>query len=354
MTTSSTHTAISADSGEVWTKPGAWPVAAGVWRVPLPLPMDGLHAVNVYVLETPGGLTLVDGGWAIRESRDHLTAALDSIGRSTEDIHSFLVTHVHRDHYTQAVALRRETNGYVVLGWPEKASLDLLQAGDAAGPDLRLGMLAEADAADLARRWDRLRGSTRTDPSLWESPDEWLRTDGELTVGTRTLGAVHTPGHTRGHFVFHDRAAGLLFAGDHVLPTITPSIGFETAPTANPLGDFLSSLGKVRSLPDSRLLPAHGPVGPSVHARVDELAVHHESRLQQCLGLLDHTGTTAAAVADALSWTGRGRRFRELDVFNQVLATLETRAHLELLSAQGRARCRKDADGIMRYSLPTG
>jgi glyoxylase-like metal-dependent hydrolase (beta-lactamase superfamily II) len=153
--------------------------------------------------------------------------------------------------------------------------------------------------------------------------------------------------------VFHDDAAALLFAGDHVLPTITPSIGFETEPTANPLGDFLSSLAKVRALPDSRLLPAHGPVVPSVHARVDELVAHHESRLQQCLDHLEHTGTTAARVADALSWTGRERRFRELDVFNRVLATLETRAHLELLAAQGRAHRRRDIDGIVRYSPPT-
>jgi len=350
---SSTHAAISADSGEIWTRPGAWPVAAGVWRVPLPLPMDGLRAVNVYILETPEGLTLVDGGWAIEESRAQLTAALSSIGRSTVDITAFLVTHVHRDHYTQAVAVRREIDARVVLGWPEKASLDRLQAGKAAGPDPRLSILAEAGAAELARRWEELRGSTRTDPSLWEMPNEWLCADSELAVGARTLGAIHTPGHTRGHYVFHDPAAALLFAGDHVLPTITPSIGFETEPTADPLGDFLSSLAKVRALPDSRLLPAHGPVGPSVHARVDELVAHHESRLQQCLDQLDHTGTTAAGVADALSWTGRERRLRELDVFNRVLATLETRAHLQLLAAQGRAHRRRDIDGIVRYSPPT-
>ena len=48
----------------------------------------------------------------------------------------------------------------------------------------------------------------------------------------------------------------LLFAGDHVLPTITPSIGFESAMRANPLGAFLQSLALVRARPDARLLPA--------------------------------------------------------------------------------------------------
>jgi glyoxylase-like metal-dependent hydrolase (beta-lactamase superfamily II) len=55
-----------------------------------------------------------------------------------------------------------------------------------------------------------------------------------------------------------------MFAGDHVLPHITPSIGFEQQPAELPLGAYLDSLKLVRGLPDRRLLPAHGPVTPSV------------------------------------------------------------------------------------------
>ena len=79
--------------------------------------------------------------------------------------------------------------------------------------------------------------------------------------------------------MFLDARAGALFAGDHVLPHITPSIGLEPQRTAMPLGDYLASLALVRSMPDTILLPAHGPVAPSVHARVDELLAHHEARL---------------------------------------------------------------------------
>ena len=59
--TSSTPTAyaVSPDSGEHWTAEGAWRVAEGIHRIPLPLPMDGLRAINVYVIETPDGLTLI-------------------------------------------------------------------------------------------------------------------------------------------------------------------------------------------------------------------------------------------------------------------------------------------------------
>src|SRR3712207_8035936 len=35
------------------------------------------------------------------------------------------------------------------------------------------------------------------------------------------------PIYTRGHLMFLDERDGTLFAGDHVLPHITPSLGFE-------------------------------------------------------------------------------------------------------------------------------
>ena len=56
---------VSPDSGQHWAERGRLPGGAGVHRIPLPLPMDGLRAVNVYALETDDGLTLIDGGWAI-------------------------------------------------------------------------------------------------------------------------------------------------------------------------------------------------------------------------------------------------------------------------------------------------
>ncbi|MDX6219002.1 MAG: hypothetical protein QOJ48_683, partial [Frankiales bacterium] len=98
-----------------WVEPGAFEVADDVWRVPLPLPNDGLRAVNVYVLVTPDGLVCIDGGWAIPESRDLFVKALGTMGHDLADVTRFLVTHVHRDHYTQAVSVRREVGAHVGL-----------------------------------------------------------------------------------------------------------------------------------------------------------------------------------------------------------------------------------------------
>ena len=99
-----------------WAVPGVYPVAPGVHRVPLPLPTDGLRAVNVYVVEDDGGLVLIDSGWALEQARTALTSALAALGAALGDVRSFLVTHVHRDHYTLAVQLRREFGSAVSPG----------------------------------------------------------------------------------------------------------------------------------------------------------------------------------------------------------------------------------------------
>lgn len=49
-----------------------------------------------------------------------------------------------------------------------------------------------------------------------------------------------------------------------------------------------------------------------------------------------------------LRWTRRARQFGDLDPYNQMLAILETRAHLDLLVAQGRL-LRQDCEGLRYY-----
>jgi glyoxylase-like metal-dependent hydrolase (beta-lactamase superfamily II) len=346
VTTTSTAHAISPDSGRPWAEPGAWRVAEGIHRIPLPLPNDGLQAVNVYALETERGLTLVDGGWAIAEARDLLQSCLREIGYGFGDVTHFLVTHVHRDHYTLAAVIAREFGAHVSLGAGERATLDQLHGTRPGDADPTLDVLRSAGALAIAEQWAAASRERRPDLTHWAYPDAWLEGDHPIEVGARTLDAVHTPGHTQGHYVFADRAAGLLLAGDHVLPTITPSIGFEPVPVRQPLRDFMASLTKVRGLPDLALLPAHGPLAPSSHVRVDELLAHHEARLKLCREVLGAGPGTAYDVAGGLPWTRHERRLADLDLFNAALAGLETKAHLELLVARGEATRRETADGV--------
>ena len=186
---------------------------------------------------------------------------------------------------------------------------------------------------------------------MWAYPDTWLEGDHQIDLGPRTLDAVHTPGHTPGHFVFADQRAGLLFAGDHVLPTITPSIGFTMPPTPLPLADFLGSLAKVRALPDLEILPAHGPVAP-----------RPTSASRSC----SSTTTSASRSASRPSPRVRARPGRSpaccrgpvtsgtttsLDIFSQGMAAMETKAHLELLVARGQASRTVDTEGVVTFAV---
>jgi glyoxylase-like metal-dependent hydrolase (beta-lactamase superfamily II) len=345
---------VTADARSIaheWAEPGVYPVAPGVHRVPLPLPTDGLRAVNVYVIEAGGGLVLIDSGWALDVARKALTTALASLGAGLGDIRSFLVTHVHRDHYTLGVQLRREFGGTVSLGLGERKAIAALSGGTAEPFAPQLAELRASGAAGLIAGLGDTARALPGGAADWEEPDRWLTPHQEIGAGDRTLTVIPTPGHTRGHVVFRDPAAGLLFAGDHVLPHITPSIGFEAVPSPHPLQDFLQSLQLVRSLPDMRLLPAHGPVTPSAHARVDELFAHHDERLGRCLAAVQAGAATAYEAAGSLRWTRRERQLAELDPFNQMLAVIETRAHLELLAAQGRLTSSVQ-DGVVYYEVP--
>ncbi len=337
---------MTSTSSLPWVEPGAFEVAPQVFRVPLPLPDDGLRAINVYVLVTSAGLVCIDGGWAIPEAKTLFVESLASLGFELRDITRFLVTHVHRDHYTQAIDVRRDVGARVGLGAGERPTLTLLQDPSRSPLGGQVHQLREIGGGVIV---EQLQGFAKQTPdlTLWESPDEWL-VEGPVVLDGRTLEAVETPGHTAGHLVFHDLDNGLLFAGDHVLPTITPSIGFEPVLTANPLGAFMASLALVRSRPDARLLPAHGPVTESVHARVDELVAHHGRRLDEVEAAVRAGASNAYEVGGILRWTRREHKLSDLDTFNAMLAVFESSAHLELLEAQGRLTS-KLADGLRSY-----
>jgi glyoxylase-like metal-dependent hydrolase (beta-lactamase superfamily II) len=332
-----------------WERPGAHEVAPGVHRIPLPLPGDALKAVNTYAISDGDGVVMIDGGWAMADATDLLTRGLDEIGYRLADVREFLVTHVHRDHYTQAVAVRRITGAEVALGDGEKASLDAARELTAnpqiVHPDVaNLRRAGAFELSDLLAGW----GDER-DLSDWEYPDRWLSDGIDIPLQTRTLRVIATPGHTIGHVVFHDPGAGALFAGDHVLPHITPSIGVELVRPPSPLRDYLASLRLVLTLPDARLLPAHGPVTTSTHARVEELLAHHEARLTATADAVAAGADTGFAAAGAIGWTRRQTRLKDLDMFNKILAIHETMAHLEVLVERGWLT-RSVVDGVAHYA----
>jgi len=340
-----------------WIEPDVEDLGGRVYRIPLPLPMEGLKAVNVYAIADEGGVDLIDAGIALMPARDRLTAALRQIGYELGDVRNFFVTHIHIDHYSLAVELRREFRSVISLGEDERANMaatrDMIHASEHANRFFGIDSLHKLGASELAASLSALDWAA---PAVvdWEDPDHWLADGTDLDLRTRTLRAVHTPGHTRGHLVYHDAAAGIMFAGDHVLPLITPSIGFEAAGNRMALRDYLSSLARTLTLPDARLLPAHGPVTSSTHDRVNELIAHHDTRLAETLDAVQAGHATPYEVAKAIKWTRRERPFGDLDLFSQIQAVNETAAHLVVLAVRGQLTHEVSPGGTDEYQALAG
>jgi glyoxylase-like metal-dependent hydrolase (beta-lactamase superfamily II) len=339
------------DHERPWDAAGVYAVAPGVLRIPLPLPDDGLKAVNVYILDDADGPLLIDSGQALSNSQHQLGAGLAELGHRLSDVQRFLVTHVHRDHYTQAVTMRRELGTHISLGSGEHPSVTTVREPGIDRVAAQLELLVTCGARELA---DRNRGFDDGLPAdLWEDPDQWLVHGDVVSHGLRRLDVLETPGHTRGHVVFRDRAAALLFAGDHILPRITPSIGFEPAVTPLPLRDYLDSLRLILSYDDTWLLPAHGPVTQSVHHRANQLLEHHAERLTASLGHVDADHRTALEVAHQLRWTRHARALDDMSPVDQMLAVLETKAHLDVLVHRGRLDVHVEVDTGVAYYAST-
>lgn len=338
-----------ASSTPSWVESGAHAVTDGVHRIPLELPQDGLRAINVYVLETDSGIALIDSGWYRPETYDELATGLAQIGRRPDDIHDVFVTHIHRDHYTFGVELRRRHGARLHLGGLEKHGLSEIARVNSNVPETSLIELRRAGADDIAEDAYRLTVDEPFDVTDWEQPDGWL-TPGPLPIPGRNLTAVHTPGHTKGHLVFHDLDSDLTFTGDHILPTITPSIGFELGEWELPLHRFLTSLELMTGATDRVMAPAHGAPGGDVAERAHELLAHHDRRFAAIEQVLSETpAATGLQVSQRLTWTRRERPFSALDTFNQMIAVCETLAHLDVLALRDRASVHS-VDGVDHFS----
>jgi len=340
--------ATTAASAE-WTDPGAFPVAQGIHRIPLPMPSDGLKAVNVYAIENGDGLALVDTGWDHPAAVTALKAGLAQIGASIADLNTIIVTHFHADHYALAGPLREQSGAPVLF--PEDGlsgvRVALEPETERRANAARHRQMALHGAGHMEDPFPQAHGEIRR--FRWAIPDRTLRDGDVVELADRTLRVISVPGHTQGHVTFFDEASGVYFAADHVLPHITPSIGFEPFPKPLVLKSFLASLDKVRPIPAQLVLPAHGPVFTDLQQRVDELLAHHERRLADCVGHVEARHEQAYAVAEQLLWTKRDTPFSALDLFNRYIAVGETIAHLELLAHDERI-VRHDSDDAVRFT----
>lgn len=319
-------------------------IAEHVVRIPLPLPLPDLKLVNAYMITGADGVTLIDPGWDFAPSDTALRTALSAMDVTPTDVRRILVTHQHWDHYSLAVSWRDAFGAELMLGREERHSIAAYTALEGVHP-VQVRMLVSAGATRLAAEIGKLEWEPYERDVSFAPPDRWLDDGDVIDCGATTVVARATPGHTRGHMVFEDKAHAMAFTGDHLLPRITPSIAFERVPEQLPLRSYMSSLQLFLDLPDSRMLPAHGETGRQTQGRAQELLDHHHERLARVADLVASGSSTAFQVAEEMRWTRRDRFLDELDTVNQMNAVLEVLAHLDLLVNQRVLTCHESDEG---------
>ena len=309
-------------------------LAGDLWSIPVPIPNNPLRYVSSYAFASGGGLVLLDTGWAADTAWDALVAGLASIGAAVADVRGVLVSHMHLDHSGLAGRLREASGAWVAMHPADRAMI-----GHPLGRDPEQAVVREAAfLRSLGAPADEAAASVGSPESyrIFTSialPDREL-TDGDLAdVPGWRLRAVHTPGHTPGHLCFVDELAQRLFAGDHILPRITPNISVQALEGASPLADYLASLAKVRDLDVDEIMPAHEWRFRGLAERADDIAAHHERRLGELLNAIAaNPDSTAWVLAGHLTWS---RTWDQYSGRMRISAVTETAAHVLELVRRG-------------------
>jgi glyoxylase-like metal-dependent hydrolase (beta-lactamase superfamily II) len=265
---------------------------ASVLVAPNPGPLT-LEGTNTWILRSPGEETciVVDPG---PDDADHL-AATAAAGPVT----AILLTHGHPDHSDGAAALHAHTGAPVrALDPAHRRGSEGLVGGDvvaAAGVELRV-----------------LATPGHTADSLC-----FLLVDDEREVGDERPESGAEPGTPL-------PGAPAVLTGDTIL-------GRGTAVVAYPdgrLDDYLATLGRLRELGDTVVLPGHGPELPAAGAAAQAYLAHRQARLGEVRAALVAAGASAATAdpADIVR-----RVYADVDRALWPAAELSVRAQLDYL-----------------------
>jgi len=180
-------------------------LAPGIHRVETVADDGKLH--GYHVLDGPSGPVLVDSGYEEAPTEVY-RPFLRSRGQDLEDVSLALITHADADHFGGNRRLREHNPGVPIA----------VHRADAP--------LAESRSRILDRRYRKFESDhgIAYEDDIYEwleemmGPDEpvdiHLRGGEEFRVGDRTLTALHTPGHTRGHLVLSDEENDVVVGAD--------------------------------------------------------------------------------------------------------------------------------------------
>ncbi len=231
-------------------------VAPGVLRLPLPSrTLPPFDHTNSYVVSDGGVGVLVDAGSDTLEAVEVVKRALEETGVTF--LKAILLTHTHSDHLEGVARVQAHFGDPPVYVHP-----------------LELPRLTESGAKNARA----------------------LPGDRTLTVGDKTVRALHTPGHSPGHLSFYLPDPQTLLAGDVVAGEGSTWVGLPEGDVAA----FLKTVEGLLELPLTTIGPGHGPLVTNPKEKLEEIKAHRLAREGQVLAALEGSPLTLAELRRAV------------------------------------------------------
>ena len=321
-------------------------VADGVLWMRLSMPI-ALNHVNVYAVEDGAGWAVVDTGLDLPDSRERWEAMLTGPlgGRPVRRV---ICTHMHPDHIGLAGWLCDRFDAPLVMTRLEYVTGRMLLA-DTGQPAPEAGAIHYRAAGwdeDQIGTYRREYGQFGRAVSPMPSAYVRMRESDRLRIGGQDWRVVVGEGHSPEHACLWRETDGLVLGGDQILPKISSNVSvWPTEPDADPLGDWLESLERMKAVfPDEVLvLPSHGEPFRGVQARLEALIRSHETALRRLECSLK-SPKRAVDVFPALFARPIGDGVRGM-------ATGEALAHLNYLRKRGRITRSRDAQGVDWWTM---
>jgi glyoxylase-like metal-dependent hydrolase (beta-lactamase superfamily II) len=320
------------------------PIAPGILWLRMPLPF-ALNHINLWLIDDGPTWTAVDTGFALPETREawQRIFAAELGGRK---IGRVIVTHFHPDHIGLAGWLTEHWQAPLWITEKEWLHARMMSRdGNEDSARLRHDFAHRAglDVEEAAIFAERQGGYRRGVPSV---PPSYHRI-GEgsvIEIGGRDWRVIIGEGHAPEHACLYCAEAGVLIAGDQILPRISPNISVQAhEPAGDPLARYLASLKKLRKAlpPDLLVLPSHNLPFRGVHTRIDELAAHHHARCAEVIAACQRPHSAAELMPILFK--------RRLDRHQTGFALGEALAHVHYLIGQGEIARATGDDGVDRF-----
>jgi glyoxylase-like metal-dependent hydrolase (beta-lactamase superfamily II) len=210
----------------------------------------GSDLVNVYLVDHPDGVILIDTGLA--GHYDEVVEELGVMGRSLEDVRGVVLTHGDTDHIGFAERIRRDHGVRIHIHEDDavRARLEVRKPSTGWGP-VKVGALSRF--LWYSARRGGLRTHAVTDLHTFQG-------DGELDLPGAPR-VIHIPGHTPGSVAIYVPHVDAVFLGDAMTTrnVLTGVDGPRLAPFTIEPDRALASLAKLDGLQATWVLPGHGP-----------------------------------------------------------------------------------------------